>query len=286
MGVGGIPLWNGYVSKTLIHESIVEYIELIHEGAQPLTFAFASGHSAYALFKAIEWAFIITGGMTFAYMLKLYLCLFVEKNADAAVQAKMDGMTSYMNLESKIALVGAGIVMPILGFTPGITMDKLADIAQEFMHGEPPAHAVHYFNFTNLKGGAMSIIAGILIYFIVVRCLTMRKAENGERVYVSAMPEWFDLENSVYRPLILAILPTVFGFIFRCCDYLMDVVILFFRKTTHKSLELNKEKVHSERYVTNKRLDGETRTYVAATISFSLVMFAIGMMIAVLYLVF
>ena len=40
MGIGGMPLWNGYISKTLIHESIVEYIELINEGA-------AAGFSAW-----------------------------------------------------------------------------------------------------------------------------------------------------------------------------------------------------------------------------------------------
>ena len=31
LGIGGIPLWNGYVSKTLIHESIVEYAEILAE---------------------------------------------------------------------------------------------------------------------------------------------------------------------------------------------------------------------------------------------------------------
>ena len=25
LGIGGMPLWNGYTSKTLLHESIVEY---------------------------------------------------------------------------------------------------------------------------------------------------------------------------------------------------------------------------------------------------------------------
>ena len=53
LGVIGVPLWNGYVSKTLIHESIVEYIEMVH----------GTGW-AYG-FKAIEVLFIIAGGMTF-----------------------------------------------------------------------------------------------------------------------------------------------------------------------------------------------------------------------------
>lgn len=79
LGIGGIPLFNGYVSKTLIHESIVEYIELLKEGHGAATFAFASGAGAAALFKVIEWLFIITGAMTVAYMTKLFIVLFVER---------------------------------------------------------------------------------------------------------------------------------------------------------------------------------------------------------------
>ncbi len=32
LGIGGIPLWSGYVSKTLLHESMVEYAKAVGEG--------------------------------------------------------------------------------------------------------------------------------------------------------------------------------------------------------------------------------------------------------------
>ena len=32
LGIGGIPLWNGYISKTLLHEAIVEYTEALSHG--------------------------------------------------------------------------------------------------------------------------------------------------------------------------------------------------------------------------------------------------------------
>ena len=38
LGIGGIPLFNGYVSKTLLHESIVEYMVLINAGVIPALF--------------------------------------------------------------------------------------------------------------------------------------------------------------------------------------------------------------------------------------------------------
>ena len=85
LGIGGIPLWNGYISKTLIHESIVEYAELLREGAAVCIF------SAEAM-RGIEWAFLASGGLTVAYMTKLYVALFIEKNTDASRQEKFDSL--------------------------------------------------------------------------------------------------------------------------------------------------------------------------------------------------
>ena len=42
--------------------------------------------------KCIEWIFLISGGMTVAYMVKLYVAVFVEKNADTKRQEQFDGM--------------------------------------------------------------------------------------------------------------------------------------------------------------------------------------------------
>ena len=76
LGIGGIPGWSGYVSKTLLHEGIVEYIHAV-EG----------GHFQEALFtagqmKTIEWIFLISGGLTVAYMCKLFVAVFQKRNLE------------------------------------------------------------------------------------------------------------------------------------------------------------------------------------------------------------
>ena len=76
-GLAGIPGGSGYISKTLIHESIVEYIELLEEKG------LAAGP-----YRLAEWIFLISGGLTLAYMLKLFICLCVEKNRDAKRQRR------------------------------------------------------------------------------------------------------------------------------------------------------------------------------------------------------
>ena len=48
------------------------------------------------LVHLVEWIFIISGGCTFAYMLKLFICVFVEKNKDPGRQERYDRAGSYM----------------------------------------------------------------------------------------------------------------------------------------------------------------------------------------------
>ena len=110
LGIGGMPLWNGYVSKTLLHEGIVEYIaHLTHLGESAV------------LFRAVEWIFLFSGGLTVAYMLKLFICLFADKHPEK--QENYEAKTSYMSLLSKIVIGAAALILPILGMLPALTMD-------------------------------------------------------------------------------------------------------------------------------------------------------------------
>lgn len=187
LGIGGIPLLNGYVSKTLLHESIVEGI--------------AAGYPL----KIVEWLFLISGGLTLAYMTKLYVCLFVEKHPER--QAEFDAKKDYMNLSSSLALLVSSLILPLLGLTANRSMNAIADLGTDFFHAGQLEHAVHYLSPENLKGAAISIVIGAAVYFFVVRKL-LRK--NGN--YVNRWPKWLDLEDLIYRPLLLKWLPGVFGF--------------------------------------------------------------------------
>lgn len=237
LGIGGVPLWNGYVSKTLIHESIVEYIELLREGQ--VTGMFSTG-----LMKGIEWSFLISGGLTVAYMLKLYICIFVEKNTNESVQAKYDALKGkYMNKVSAFALGISATLLPIMGFFPGIVMDGLADMGQGFMQIEEAGHKVAYFSLTNLKGACISLVVGIFVYLVIVRLWLMKKEHEGAvfKVYVNRWYRYLDLEDVVYRPVLLAILPAVFGFLCRILDSFVDTVVVILRKTIYKDSPLPHE---------------------------------------------
>ena len=212
LGIGGFPGWSGYVSKTLLHEGIVEFIHAM-EGGHLHSVFFSVGSM-----KAIEWIFLLSGGLTVAYMCKLFVAVFLEKNQDAKVQAAFDEKKVYWKPVSAVALTTAAILIPIMGMLPGLTMDRLADMAQGFLGVHHEAHAVHYFAWVNLKGSVISITIGAAVYFLVVRGWMMK-----ERNYVNRWPAWLDLEECFYRPLLVKILPGILGFLCGIMDNFFGV---------------------------------------------------------------
>ena len=185
-GIAGIPGLNGYISKTLLHEAIVEGAP--HYGA---------------VLTVVEWIFLISGGLTLAYMTKLYVCLFVQKPGKAFAAQKD---RPYVSGLSAFALAGSAVLLPALGFTAPLTMDRIADIGTDFMHAATLEHAVSYYSWANLKGGLISIAIGFGIYFLIVRPFLMK-----DGAYLNRWPKWLDLEEMLYRPLLLKWLPGLFG---------------------------------------------------------------------------
>ena len=183
-GISGIPMFNGYISKTLLHESIVA-------GAEAWT-------AWHGLLSAAEWVFLISGGCTFASMLKLFICIFVEKHPTR--QAEFDADTRGMNPLSTAVIFGSSLLMVILG-QPGVSRPLAA-----YMTGTHDILHFAAFSPVNLKGGLISLGIGALLYLVLVRRVLMR---NGS--YINLWPENLDLEDLVYRPVLTKLLPGIFG---------------------------------------------------------------------------
>lgn len=160
--IGGIPFFGGYISKTLLHESIVEY---------------AGGIG----FTAIEWIFLLSGGMTVAYMTKLFLAIFVEQNEDREKQKKFDAQKHYMNAESTFALGGSALVLLLWGLFPHQIMDRTAALGQSFFRLEEAGERVSYFSLKNLSGGGISILIGAMVYILLIRGFLMQEESAAEK---------------------------------------------------------------------------------------------------------
>ncbi len=193
VGIGGVPLFNGYISKTMLHEGIVVLYEMIEEELP------ACGN-AVGLLRTAEWIFLVSGGLTCAYMLKLFICVFVEKNEDPDRQASYDADMRCMDPASMVAVLGASLYMVLLG-APAVMKNLAA-----FMTGSEEILESRASTPGNPKGGGISIAIGLLVYTILVRRVFIREGR-----YVNLWPKGLDLEDLLYRPLLTRWLPDVFG---------------------------------------------------------------------------
>ena len=295
LSIAGIPLFSGYISKTLLHESILEYSQ--------------------SWIRAVEYLFLFSGGLTLAYMTKLFVAVFVEKNKDAALQEKYDKCSHYMNVESTLALGLSALVLLVWGLFPNDLMDRAARMAQGFMGLTETGHEVAYFHSENLKGALVTLIVGGTVYFGIIRPLLRDK--QGD--YVDRWPTWLDLENLIYRPVVLVMLPFVGGVICRVCDTLVDGLVVLLRKTIYKDSPLphertqgtfltealgnmmngiqsmgnhmhrtrppkNRDYVHlfAMKYVEYK----EDERIISRSLSFGLLLFGLGLSLTLLYILF
>ena len=183
------PIGSGYNSKSLLHEAILELI--VHQQEH--------GH-IWMPYKAAEILFLISGGLTVAYMIKLYICIFWQKNPDR--QAEFDDQRHYMKPLSAAAILLSAIVLPFLGALPEKTLEYLAVQSAHFFGQHEVGHAIPYFSMANLEGAAISIGIGLAVYLLICRPLLMRKGE-----YLNRWPAKLDLETLLYQPLLMKWLP-------------------------------------------------------------------------------
>ena len=204
--LAGIPGFLGYISKTLVHESLVELAA--ESGSLGVT--------------AVEWLFLFSGGLTAAYLTKIYAALFWQKPAASTGRTWGTPATT-------AALILAALPLPVLGLLPHVLAEPVAALALPFVGGHPFGHAVHYLAWENLKGVAISLTIGMAVYFLFIRLVLMDRRE-GQVVYLERWPRWLSLEDRVYRPAIRGLYRVLNVVMRAVCDAL-DFLVLVARRT-------------------------------------------------------
>ena len=174
--LAGIPGFCGYLSKTLVHESIVEFIP--HGGL---------------LINIVEWLFLFSGGLTAAYVLKLFVTIFIEKPTEDTPKGRK------LTKLSALALILSAVALPVIGVLPHKLAEKISLNMVHFIFGHDFAHEVHYFAFVNLKGVIISLTIGISVYLLVIRKILM-KTENGRKIHYNPIAGKFSFEENIYKP--------------------------------------------------------------------------------------
>lgn len=265
--LAGVPGLNGYVSKTLLHESIVEYVHLVPETA--------------VLFTVVEWLFLLAGALTCVYMLKLFICIFVQKPNE---ELKGHMHKPYASIVSMAVLCALTAILPAMGLFPNAVMDSLAAMGRGFMHGEAPTHAVHYFTWVNLKGALISLVMGVAIYLLVVRTWLCKKTENGCR-YLQRWPEFLDLETALYRPVICTILPFLGAVVARIGEGIVEGSTSLLAKLLYLKQSRNVLPALDAEFAAYRPKPGP-RIGFQHSFAYSIMLTGVGISVALLYIIF
>lgn len=256
-GISGVPLLSGYVSKTFIHESLVEYLELVEEGIT------LGGTASASFVKTLEILFLFGGGCTLAYMLKIYIPVFWCKANAPKEQTKKFSNVVYIML---IALASFAVVC---GVIPSKTIEIIGTKSLGFFEGGA-FEGFEYFSLENLKGAGISLAIGLCLYLVIAR-----------NVKKNIAPAWFSLEKILYGPILLGILPTIGTFFMRICDWSIEGPAYLLRKTILKDNSIE-PKEHKEHIKLQEFM--ATGNLLSKSVSFGLIMFAAAFLVTMIYL--
>lgn len=286
LGLVGMPFWSGYVGKTLIHESIVEHIHQLHSPAPTgaISELLHSGlfdlEAEVVLFQAVEWIFLISGALTVAYMLKLFVALFLTEPPLRHSHPKR----AYVTPPSAVVLCVSAAVPPLLGLFPHRLMDPIGALGVSFMNGHETSHAVHYFAWSNLKGAVLTLVLGAAFYFLFVYARLMRQDASGRRCYVDLWPQWLDLERLVYRPILTGLLPFLGALFARVLDALCDgPVSRLLGRADRKRFVVQPEDASFGVYPAGSA-SPSFRVFLPSSLAYSLLAFALGLLFVLVYL--
>lgn len=186
-GIGGIPGFNGFASKTLLHESLLETYYL----------------TGLRFFNIAEKIFTITNGLTLCYLIKLFVEVFLGKPSPSV---HIEKNTKDFPIMKSVFIIFSAVVL-FVGLNPNFLLNKI------FLHavGSNSFYAGHevlmhlkefsFFNFHNIKGSLVSALIALTLLVVFYRY----------KVFDFNLPQWLSLEYLVYKPVGNVIITVIYS---------------------------------------------------------------------------
>ena len=169
--ISGVPGFNGYVSKTLLHHAIVEAWH--HHGAVSLFYA--------------EKIFTLTGGLTVCYIARLFYSLFLgSSKGNTENYAKETGL-------EKLIFAGLAAILLYGGLAYSNIIDRvILPMTSGFVYNDYYLNYVAKTNVWNMKDiSAISVSLGIgaIVFFLLFRIN-----------FAVTLPQKLSVERLIYKP--------------------------------------------------------------------------------------
>lgn len=174
LGIAGIPGFNGYTSKVLLHHAIVEAFE---------------HHHLYSLYLA-ERLFMFTGALTTCYIARLFISVFLGQKPSHLAGIKKEPW----NERVVFAIIGAAIIF--IGTNPFYILEKfVAPLVAAFPFGPHSFEHLTYVNFWDIHD-LQGVVAVVAIAALIYIAGTQTKFFNRK------LPAFLSVEHLIYRPFI------------------------------------------------------------------------------------
>ncbi len=209
LGLSGIPGTNGFVSKTILHEALVEAAHIEHS----------------AFFTIAEIVFYAASAMTVAYMLKIFVTVFMEENSEYYGQYK-DQISARALFP--MAIIGSCIILV------GIFPQPVLHMVEQAMHsfGTVAHHIPNVFVLDAFLSTLKTLAIGGTLYLVFVRNVLYRKM-GKKRIYINPTTHWFQLEENLYIP-VLRYTYAIGYFVFHIVDRWVYALAMFLHHTVRR----------------------------------------------------
>jgi len=192
MGTAGMPGFNGFASKTMLHHALSESSRIFNG----------------SIVAFMEIIFFVSSTFTIAYLIKIYTTLFCEDNKKFNNIYKTDVTNKYALIPMFLL---SGLII-LIGITPGFFLSIL---------GYSDVYTLHFFSFGNIINALFIAACGYgIYYFYILKRLRIYTGSDYE--YINPTYGWFDLEKNLYIPIL--------SFCFRVISiilYVFDNVLVF-----------------------------------------------------------
>jgi len=170
--ITGVPGFSGYVSKTLIHEAILEAYHLY----------------GWPVLLWLERIFVITGGLTAAYITKIWMKTFL-----GSPRQNWDGVQD-ISVRHKLVFGFYSLVILTIGTQAQRVVNLLGLPAAEAL----PFSAESVAHLTHVPYWTMHEMSGALVSYTIAAVVLLLLWKFGDRIRV---PKWLSVEYLFYGPV-------------------------------------------------------------------------------------
>ncbi|SHK00303.1 complex I subunit 5 family protein [Tepidibacter formicigenes] len=182
-GVIGMPGFNGFISKTLLHHALSE----VH-------------HKYHTIWLSIaEIIFTICSSFTVAYLLKLFIAVFVKESDNFKGQYK-----SHIKKRALFPMIILSLSILFVAINPNFLINIMNDTLHTFKLESHGSFRFEFYSIENIKSSMITILIGCSIYVLFIRRHLIKK-ENDKNVYINPALDWVSLEDDIYKPLCIFI---------------------------------------------------------------------------------